>query len=91
MANVTIGWAELWSWLKGMPIEGLRGIGQELNGDDFTRWIESRSPITQVEVLENAPEPIQQHFYSKNVLSLKCIMDLGIRPAKNTILIDNRK
>lgn len=90
MARIAIDWSSLWAMVKEMPIEGLRGVGQELDGDDFTHWIASRSPRTQVEVLESAPESIQQHFYSKNVIHPFTINALGIKPSKSIKLIDRR-
>ena len=91
MSKVIIGWPDLWSMVKEMPIEGLRAVGQELNGDDFTHWIKSRSPKVQEEILEAAPETIQQYFYSKNVIASFVVARLGIQPSNRIKRIDNRR
>lgn len=87
--SVTWGWDSFWSSMKSMPVETLAGVGREWRNDEFTHWVESRSPKTQIEVLESAPEAIQVYFRSKNALSPYAIMKLGI--PSSTRIIDKRR
>jgi hypothetical protein len=91
MARVIIGWPDFWSTLKEMTPDCLAAVGREWHGEDFTKWVNSRSPRVQVEILENAPESIQQYFYSKNVIRPFAIAALGIRPSRKVIVSDRRK
>lgn len=84
-------WSTFWGALKAMPTEGRVNLGRELGGDDFVTWVHSRSPKVQIEILEEAPKPTQQFFYSQ--LSSFTTEALGIEPQvklKTITIRDNR-
>ena len=82
MTTVAIRWDDIWGQFKLMPHEMMREFANALDdGEDggFERWLRSRSPKVQVEILQNAPVELQRHLYDEGILEVEAVFKLGIR------------
>jgi hypothetical protein len=86
---MVITWNDFWSQVKGMPVQTLSVVGQEL-GDDFPDWIKTRTPKVQQEILHDAPETFQKYLYTHKSISRVTVMSLGIDPKMDIYVRDNR-
>lgn len=79
--GIEIRWSDFWGTFKTMPPETQREAALALDGGEsgsFEPWIESRSPETQVRILDNAPEALLKHLRDNGVLSAYAILKLNV-------------
>lgn len=83
-------WADFWANLRIAPMEQRIAIGNELDNvpGGFVGWVKSRSPKTQIEVMENAPDWVQRNIYSEGALKPLAAVALDIEP--NAMVVDKR-
>lgn len=78
---VQMGWSQLWAEFKTMPVEMMNQVAVSLDAgedDGFEKWLKSRSPKAQVDVLDNAPDPLRQHMYEHGILSPFAVFAMDI-------------
>ena len=89
--GVNFDWHQLWAEFKTMPDDMKAQVAKTLDGGErngFERWLESRSPKTQVAVLDNAPDELKEHLYKHGILAPAAVFALDIR--SKTKVVDRR-
>lgn len=80
--GTNLRWDQLWAEFKTMPNEMKVQIAVSLDNGEaagFERWLAGRSPKAQIDILDNAPDDLKQHFYKRGLLSPFAVFALDIQ------------
>lgn len=89
--GIEIRWSDAWGQFRMMPVEMKQAFAIALDDGEsngFERWLKSRSPRVQVEILDNAPEQLREHLRDCGALSPLAAFAMEVK--SDTKVVDRR-